>query len=118
MYKYRIRFTPTLNKAKAIALAVTCPKCQKNGHTLENCWRDGVCDVCGNTGHIAEVCSQRPKDGTPTTKSVSFEKYHKVDVMFCYYCPFLPCNVSFVPIRVWSAEGLWELYILVSFIVE
>jgi hypothetical protein len=48
---------------------VTCPKCQKNDHTLENCWRDEICDVCGIKGHIAKVCSQRPKDGAPATKS-------------------------------------------------
>jgi hypothetical protein len=62
---------------KASALVVTCPKCQKNGHTLENCWRDEVSDICGNTGHIAKVC-QLLKDVAPAAKSVTFEKTLKV----------------------------------------
>ncbi len=69
---------PLRRKVKASTHVITCPKCQKNGHTMEDCWRDEICDVCGNKGHISEVCSQRPKDGAPAAKSVSFEKYPKV----------------------------------------
>jgi hypothetical protein len=69
---------PLRRKVKASAHVVTYPKCQKNGHTMEDCWRDEVCDTCGIKGHISKVCSRFIKAGASAAKNVSFEKFPKV----------------------------------------
>jgi hypothetical protein len=36
--------------------SVTCPRCEKNGHSADNCWKDKICAKCGIQGHIAAYC--------------------------------------------------------------
>jgi hypothetical protein len=55
---------------------LTCDKCGRKGHLINDCWRDVICGKCGKVGHITDVCRQgkKPTGGAPDAKRVKFER--------------------------------------------
>jgi hypothetical protein len=47
-----------------------CTECEREGHTVKNCFTLVPCPICGNTGHGAKWCKEKKKSSTRNASGI------------------------------------------------
>ena len=76
-----------------------CKKCNKDGHTDEQCWIDRTCGKCGKKGHVPKYCKEAKMGPDPkgyrSTCTRCGSSAHKTDEcpMYKHERLMFPCPV-------------------------